>query len=219
MRKSHHLLQTWRGTIFLVEFAVLQLMHLLRFWDRSHIFTIRALEFFFFLAHFQYQSNSKISMFQTLTACLWWCKHLIQALSEMKSINLLGVQQICRNSIALEQVCFSYIFLFCATMCRTSRRSNLISLKLSRQWQRSIPYYISRGLLVFIIFYTDLLSGTWTWYSFVFILNCLELLPTKKKTKMHVRLSFKWVGLCVKIGGWLSFYYYWYCRLWQLFHQ
>ena len=28
----------------------------------------------------------------------------IQALAQMKSINLLGVQQICRNSIALEQV-------------------------------------------------------------------------------------------------------------------
>lgn len=27
-----------------------------------------------------------------------------QALAEMKSVNLFGVQQICRNSIALEQV-------------------------------------------------------------------------------------------------------------------
>jgi exocyst complex component 4 len=31
-------------------------------------------------------------------------KMYIQALAQMKSINLLGVQQICRNSIALEQV-------------------------------------------------------------------------------------------------------------------
>jgi hypothetical protein len=43
-----------------------------------------------------------------LLTILQW-EMYIQALAQMKSINLLGVQQICRNSIALEQVQLSNV--------------------------------------------------------------------------------------------------------------
>jgi len=95
-------------------------------------------------SHFQYLQWTIFRMiwfacFFVLIACWHWCKHFTQALGEIKSINLLGVQQICRNSIALEQVRLHLNFFLlvlassCAPTCKTSGR---ITIHISEAWKQ-----------------------------------------------------------------------------------
>lgn len=103
MRRWHLLLRRKSGLTYLVEYVVLQQMRL----SRCHV------------------ANSDLNMISFQYTCcnffsIWSPPHLLsshevefqisyQALGDIKSINLFGVQQICRNSIALEQVCFSLV--------------------------------------------------------------------------------------------------------------
>ena len=95
MRKWLLLFQMQSGITYLVEFVGLQQMHLLRC-ECIHFFTIL---FWQILLIFTFQKG----IFCFLTANKRG-RFYLQALADMKSINLFGVQQICRNSIALEQV-------------------------------------------------------------------------------------------------------------------